>query len=129
MYVHSFLPVNSNTIFATIEADSKDKSEIRKIELNDTTTTNIWISRTIWKTIWDSHQDKAVLSSSADKLYVFLNIDYVKLFVSLNTTDGSVVGDRFVSSNTANWNYQFIDCMVLFGGKIYITIRIERVPF
>ena len=74
-----------------------------------------------WTTLWGSFKDQTVLNTAGDKLYAFMNIDYVKIFVSFNSADGTLVGDRFLSNNGLNCNEQYVDSIALNINKVYVS--------
>ena len=62
-----------------------------------------------------------LLDTSNNILYNFINVDYVKLFVSFDSETGVQHGLKYKSNNTNSWVGQISQSMIIKGTKIYIS--------
>ena len=102
--VHGQLLITDTTVFL-MATENSALLNLHMYKITFSSTTAVWANKINCPTTnWMIGQSEMVISSDASKIYNFVNYGVngalYGLFFSLSITDGSVIGNRYITSDT-----------------------------
>jgi len=108
---------SNDLVVVSFSVSNNDFVNVRRISYDSVATTTQW-SFEIDLVISYGVNNLVHLDIAGDKSYHLISMDSNKLFMTLSLTDGSVIGNRFKSSETCNKPYS--NDIVEYNNKLYM---------